>query len=91
MVTVKLSHSEFIQFLNNIKGNELWMFISLQALSHDRRCTMTQVEIGKVLGIHPSTVFKRIKELNSIIVKGHPLVRTVRDGESNVYYILKLT
>jgi DNA-binding MarR family transcriptional regulator len=91
MVTVQLSQNEYLEFLKNIKERELWMFISLLALSREGRCTRTQVEIGKALGIHPSTVFKRIKELNSIIVKGHPLVRTVRNGETNVYYILKLT
>jgi DNA-binding MarR family transcriptional regulator len=89
--TVQLSHSELIQFLKDIRRRDLWMYVSLMALSHDGKCTMTQVEIGKLLGIHPTTVYKWIKELNKMYVQGKPLVRTIRQGETNVYFLLKLS
>jgi DNA-binding MarR family transcriptional regulator len=91
MEKLEMSRNEFLKLLKCMKERELWMYVSLLALSRKNKCNLTQKEIGKVLGIHPTTVHKRIKELNYVDVKGQPLVTTVRQGETNIYYVLDLS
>jgi DNA-binding MarR family transcriptional regulator len=90
MRNVKLSNSEYEQYLKEIQPRRFKFHAMLMLLSTGGKCTKTQSEISEFLNVHIATVYRSIKALNKFYVKGQPLVTTVRSRKTNVYYILNV-
>lgn len=84
---IELSVSEYMSFMKNLKKDNFFVYSGMVAMSSAGRLAVRQDDIGNALGISRDTVLRRAKDLREFIIEGQPLLRVVKELDSNVYYL----